>query len=171
MLHVLLIGSGAVGIFYASKLPCQVSIVCRSNYEAVVKQQGFRIQSQSKETFFKPWAIYDSISHAYQQSLAKGVLFDYILIATKALPNALLDAELSCFFEKDHQPTVVLIQNGLRIEEPFVSRFPKAIILSAVTAISSAQTEPGLIVHYRWASLLVYLSLAANRMYLYLTLK
>jgi 2-dehydropantoate 2-reductase len=44
----------------------------------------------------------------------------------------------------------VLIQNGLGVELPYKKRFPKAVILSAVTVISAAQPSHGHIKHNRW---------------------
>ena len=150
-MHILLVGSGAVGTFYASKLPksTSVEVVCRSNYAAVVAQGGFRIQSPLGNRLFVPTAIHRSIQEADQKSREKGTPFDFILVATKALPDV---TDLS----KELEPlcrdcvTIVLIQNGIGIESPYAARFPHCCILSAVTAISSAQTEPGLIVHHRW---------------------
>lgn len=44
----------------------------------------------------------------------------------------------------------MLIQNGVGVEAPYRARFANAPIVSAVTVISAAQTEPGLIVQNRW---------------------
>lgn len=45
---------------------------------------------------------------------------------------------------------MVLVQNGLGVEDPYTRRFPTAVVLSAVTICSAAQTEPGVIKHNRW---------------------
>jgi 2-dehydropantoate 2-reductase len=45
---------------------------------------------------------------------------------------------------------IVLVQNGLGVEEPYAKRFPHASILSAVTIASVAQPNPGHIKHNRW---------------------
>lgn len=45
---------------------------------------------------------------------------------------------------------IVLIQNGVGIEQPYRTRFPDTPILSAVTIVSAEQVEPGVIVQNRW---------------------
>ncbi|KAI5919655.1 ketopantoate reductase PanE/ApbA C terminal-domain-containing protein [Camillea tinctor] len=45
---------------------------------------------------------------------------------------------------------IVLIQNGVGVEDPYRKRFPHNPIVSAVTVISAEQTEPGVIRQNRW---------------------
>lgn len=46
--------------------------------------------------------------------------------------------------------SIVLIQNGVGVEEPFRQRFPNNPIVSAVTIVSAEQTSPGVIRQNRW---------------------
>ncbi|KAJ5769269.1 hypothetical protein N7520_003828 [Penicillium odoratum] len=43
--------------------------------------------------------------------------------------------------------TIVLIQNGLNIERPYLDRFPNNVILSGISMIGSEETKPGFINH------------------------
>jgi 2-dehydropantoate 2-reductase len=60
------------------------------------------------------------------------------------------DSEILVGLVKEGHTAIVLIQNGLGVEDPYAKRFPSATILSAVTIVSAAQTEPGVIKHNRW---------------------
>lgn len=138
-MNVLLIGAGAVGAFYASKIPCKhtVSVVCRSNY-SVVKENGFEIHSRdSTVSVFKPFAVYSSLDQCTGN-------YDLIIIATKADQFIDLDAFA------DSKPIILIIQNGLGVEDLYAEKYPNLCILSAVTVISCAQVRPGVIMHYSW---------------------
>ena len=146
---ILLIGAGAVGTFYASRLAqapnTQVSVVCRSNYKAV-KANGFVIESPQYGKYgFVPRRVFASPNDA--KSFA--ARYKYILVSTKALPDVSDDSALLEGLVSDGT-TIVLIQNGLGIEEPYRKRFSQAMILSAVAVISVAQPSPGMIKHHGW---------------------
>ena len=70
-------------------------------------------------------------------------------MSTKALPDLSDDSEILQGLV-GQKTAVVLIQNGLGVEDPYVKRFPDATVLSAVTIVSVAQNEPGVITHNRW---------------------
>ncbi|KAJ3173983.1 hypothetical protein HDU87_007196 [Geranomyces variabilis] len=148
--NILIVGAGAVGAFYGSRLHqpeagAHVSVVCRSNHAAVAAN-GFRMQTRAfGEYDFRPAGVFKSCEEA---ATAAGH-FDYVIVATKALPD--IDDEPATIAPVVRQATaVVLIQNGWGIEEPFQKRFPHHPVLSAVTVISAAQTQPGVIVQHRW---------------------
>lgn len=154
--HVLVVGAGAVGCFYASKLQqtteagqrILVSLVCRSNY-AAIKANGVLLQTHSfGEYHFAPDRVFGSIGEAAKA----GVKWDYVVVTTKALPDVTNDAH-------DIAPVVtsgldgsciVLIQNGVGIEEVHRQEFGDNPIVSAVTVISAEQIKHGLIRQNRW---------------------
>ena len=153
--EILVIGAGAVGAFYASRIPlnqASVSVVCRSNFETVKKQSGFLMETRSFGNYVFSPRIFSSLDSALKdlqkRHNCKEKNFDFVLIATKALPESLVD--LSPLYNSSKSPTIVLIQNGIGIEEPYAVKYPSSPLLSCVTAISSAQTQPGKIVQYRW---------------------
>lgn len=73
----------------------------------------------------------------------------YAIVATKALPDVGDDSALLVDLVGE-KTTIVLIQNGIGIEEPYRKRFPRNPILSVVTIVSVAQPEPGFIKHNLW---------------------
>jgi 2-dehydropantoate 2-reductase len=149
-INVLIVGAGAVGAFYASRLAqvpnCQVSVVCRSNYKAVAKN-GFKVDSPKYGSYiFTPHRTFANPKEASSSN----IVWDYVVVSTKALPDVSDDSEILVGLVKEGHTAIVLIQNGLGVEEPYAKRFPSATILSAVTIVSAAQTEPGVIKHNRW---------------------
>lgn len=165
-IHVLIAGAGAVGSFYGSRVhrpdaqpPVQVSVVCRSNYEAV-KRNGFDMETHSYGKYhFKPHAVYNSMKEASKQQ------YDYVVVTTKALPDVLDDSELIQEVVTPEKTSIVLIQNGVGVEEPHRQRFPKNPILSAVTVVSAAQVAHGHIVQNRWTRISIgpYLQSASQK--------
>jgi 2-dehydropantoate 2-reductase len=148
-LEILFFGAGAIGAFYASRIALNpgvnVSVVCRSNY-AAVKANGFTITSPQYGTYrWQPTRTFDSHSSAVKAR----VNWSYVVVSTKALPNISDDSKLLEGLV-DPRTAIVLIQNGLGVEEPYATRFPDSTILSAVTIASCAQPSHGQIKHNRW---------------------
>lgn len=147
--RVLIVGAGAVGAFYGSRLAFApnvlVSALCRSNFNAV-KANGFQVFSPKfNDYLFKPEHTFASPDEARKA----GIKWDYLLVSTKALPDVSDDSTLLEGLVDD-QTSIVLVQNGLGIEQPYQSRFPEASVLSAVTIASAAQPKHGFIKHNRW---------------------
>lgn len=154
-LHILIVGAGAVGCFYASKLQhthldrrIDVSLVCRSNYKAIAAN-GVSLETHSFGNYhFTPHRVFASIASAGEA----GIRWDYVVLTTKALPDVTNDAH-------DIRPLVtrglegsciVLIQNGVGIEEIHRVEYPENPIVSAVTVISAEQIRHGVIRQNRW---------------------
>ena len=152
--NILIVGAGAVGAFYASRLALVpstlVSVICRSNYNAVQKN-GFSISSPKYGSYtFTPQLTFANP----RQAIESKIKWDYIVVSTKALPDVSDDSEILGGLVGE-RTSIVLVQNGLCVEEPYLKRFPSAIILSAVTIVSAAQTSPGVIKHNRWTRISV----------------
>ncbi|KIX00971.1 uncharacterized protein Z518_10037 [Rhinocladiella mackenziei CBS 650.93] len=148
-LEVLFFGAGAIGAFYASRVALNpdtnVSVVCRSNYSAV-KANGFQVASpQYGDYTWTPTRTFNSPESVRQS----GVKWDFVVVSTKALPNVSDDSKLLEGLISA-QTAVVLIQNGLGVEQPYAQRFSDSSILSAVTVASAAQPSSGHIKHNRW---------------------
>lgn len=147
--QILIVGAGAIGAFYASRLALVrntlVSVICRSNYR-VVKANGFNVTSPQYDDYtFTPSNTFANPEEARKS----GIQWDYIVVSTKALPDVSDDSEILEGLVSDGT-AVVLIQNGLGVEAPYLKRFPKASICSAVTIASCAQPSHGHIKHNRW---------------------
>jgi 2-dehydropantoate 2-reductase len=150
MTNILIVGAGAVGAFYGSRLAqaanTRVSVICRSNYKAVCRD-GFSVTSPTYGSYkFIPHHTYANPKEAADSN----VRWDYIIVSTKALPDISDDSEILTGLVEENHTAVVLVQNGLGVEGPYAKRFPRAMILSAVTIVSAAQMEPGVIKHNRW---------------------
>lgn len=147
--EILIVGAGAIGAFYASRLAqvpqIHVSVICRSNYSAV-KANGFTISSpQYGEYTFTPSNTFANPEEARKSKIH----WDYIVVSTKALPDVSDDSAI--LEGLVHNGTaIVLIQNGLGVEAPYAKRFPEASVCSAVTIASCAQPSHGQIKHNRW---------------------
>ncbi|KAH8819809.1 ketopantoate reductase PanE/ApbA-domain-containing protein [Xylogone sp. PMI_703] len=148
--NVLIVGAGAIGAFYGSRLAqvanVKVSVICRSNYKAVVAG-GFKVTSPK-------YGAYSFVPHRTfanpKEAASSGIIWDYTVVSTKALPDVSDDSEILEGLVKDKHTAIVLVQNGLGVEDPYVKRFPGSPILSAVTIASAAQNSPGEITHNRW---------------------
>ncbi|CAO0790985.1 unnamed protein product [Mucor circinelloides] len=157
--RLLTVGTGAVGAIYSWRLSksCNVSAVCRSNYE-IVKKDGFDIESAKfGKDVFRPDQVARTVSECVTSEP-----FDYILVTLKALPECYNVADIIApAVTKD--TTIVLIQNGLGVEEPITERFPDNPIVSIVAYIGTSQTEPGKIKMVGKESLVVGKYLGAKR--------
>lgn len=147
--EILIVGAGAIGAFYASRLAqvpgTAVSVVCRSNYKAV-KANGFQVTSpQYGDYTFVPANTFANPEEARKS----GIKWEYIVVSTKALPDVSDDSTILEGLVSEGT-AIVLIQNGLGVEAPYVTRFPGAAICSAVTIATCAQPSHGIIKHNRW---------------------
>jgi 2-dehydropantoate 2-reductase len=119
---VLLVGLGAVGTIYAyilqrSKL-ARVTAVARSNCD-IVNAKGMNIRSKKYGTqeSWKPYRLVSSVVEAADRP------YSYVVLTTKAIPEVIktsriLEPLLSGPYSERHpQPTYVLLQNGLGVEQ------------------------------------------------------
>jgi ketopantoate reductase len=148
--RVLLVGAGAIGAFFGSRLATVpqvlVSALCRSNYKAV-RDNGFKVTSPQYGIYaFKPEYTFANPEEARQVKKEKSLTWDFLLVATKALPDVSDDSLLLDGLVGD-ETSIVLVQNGLGIEEPYRKRFPSTTLLSAVTIASCVQPKAGVIDH------------------------
>ncbi|KAK4701096.1 hypothetical protein P7C70_g5141, partial [Phenoliferia sp. Uapishka_3] len=146
------VGTGAVGAFYGSRLhgPAHVSVTCRSNYKAV-SSNGLKLQTHSFGDYhFSPHRVFSSIEEAAKS----GIRWDYVVVTTKALPDVVDDSK-TIESVVGEESVIVLIQNGVGVEEPHRERFAKNVVLSAVTIVSAEQTSPGTVKQNRWTRISV----------------
>lgn len=130
--NILVVGTGAIGAFFASRLSLvsgvNVSVVCRSNYDAV-KKEGIQVISPSLgDISFRPVQSFSSLREAANSKQS----WDYVLVTTKVLPEMGDPGELLDGIA-DAKSSIVLVQNGLGIEQPYYQRFPRSPIISVTT--------------------------------------
>jgi 2-dehydropantoate 2-reductase len=130
-----------VYLYLLSKV-ASVTAVCRSNYD-VVKQEGFRINSSlfGDNLHFRPHVVRDCAKAA----IADDQPFDYILVCSKAIPGA-IPKLIEPAVTPGHT-VVVLIQNGIGIEEEYAAAFPDNPIVSCVVYLPATQRPAGFIKH------------------------
>jgi 2-dehydropantoate 2-reductase len=127
--------------------------VCRSNYK-VIYEKGVTLKTHSfGDYIFSPAAVYSSITDAATSTTAPPDGWDYIIVTTKALPDITDDSQdIAPLVQKAPagKSCIVLIQNGVGVEEPHRARFPLNPIISAVTIISAEQIAQGVVRQNRW---------------------
>ncbi|KAI9289191.1 2-dehydropantoate 2-reductase [Umbelopsis sp. AD052] len=141
-LKALIVGTGAVGCIYGWRMSqtAAVTTVCRSNYD-VVRRDGFAIKSKKwGEGIFRPYSVIKNTSEA------AGDEFDYVVVTMKSLPDVVDLSQIIRPAVTSEKTTIVLIQNGLGIEQPIADAFPSNPLLSVVAYIGTSQTSHGNIV-------------------------
>jgi|ADGO01.1.fsa_nt_gi 2-dehydropantoate 2-reductase len=149
MASILIIGAGAIGAFFGSALARQgaaVSVVCRSDYDAV-RRSGYEIRSNLLgDHTFVPTNVFESPDQA-------GRDFDFVVLTTKVTADtdrvALLKPTVSA------RATIMLIQNGLDIESEIASAFPDNELISGIAFIAVSRTAPGKVHHQSEGSLTI----------------
>ena len=141
---ILLFGAGGVGTVYLWLLSkvATTTAVCRSNYDTV-KKNGFIINSSlfGQNIHFEPDVVRDC-----NEAASRGTgPFDYIVICSKAMPAVTPQAIAPAV--SDGHTAIVLIQNGVGIEDEYVKAFPNKPIVSAVVYLPATQRPAGVIKH------------------------
>ena len=140
-----IIGTGAIGGYYGAKLAHagqEVHFLLRSDYE-YVKQHGLQVDSCDGSFHL------DDVN-AYQRPEDMPVC-DVVLVCLKSVNNSKLPALLPPLL---HDRTlVVLIQNGIGVEEDVQKMFPNVQLAAGLAFICSAKTQPGIVSHQCYGSI------------------
>lgn len=141
---VLVHGSGAIGAIYIYlflQAGCSVTAVCRSNYDAA-KANGFTIDSDRYGQGIK---IHPNVVRTPEEAASQeGGPFDFIIVSTKALPGQKLSTpEIIKPAVTEGKTAIVLIQNGIGIEDEYAVAFPSNPLLSCVVYLPTTQISPG----------------------------
>ncbi|KAJ1939750.1 hypothetical protein FBU59_004019, partial [Linderina macrospora] len=146
-IKVLLVGAGGLGGIYAWRLDssgkAQVTTVCRSNYETV-KSDGFRITSKAfGDAVYRPHKVVRTVNEA----VADGEVYDFVIVCTKALSHRCdMSAAIAPAVQSPHT-IIMIIQNGIGIEDPYAARYPNNPIVSTISYIDASQPTSGTITH------------------------
>ncbi|ODV65047.1 ApbA-domain-containing protein [Hyphopichia burtonii NRRL Y-1933] len=143
--NVLVIGAGGVGVIAALALQLNgnsnVTLVVRSEHE-LIKNQGYSIESKCYGEYenFKP----DNIAKSVDEAMDNYGPFDFIALTTKNIPDGSMTCEdIVRPAVTDGKTTIILIQNGIGIDEPMIESFPNNVILSGVSLIGSTNLGNG----------------------------
>jgi 2-dehydropantoate 2-reductase len=141
--RILLFGAGGVGTVYLWLLSRvgSTTAVCRSNYD-VVKKDGFILNSSifGQDIRFKP----DVVRNCEEAASRSTGPYDYIVVCSKAIPGMakLIEPAVT----PDHT-AIVLVQNGVGIEDEYAQAYSKNPIISAVVYLPATQRPTGVINH------------------------
>jgi len=144
-LNYSIIGTGAIGGYYGAMLARagkEVHFLLHKDYEYVV-ENGLQVNS-CVESFHLP---HPNV-YAKTSDMPKS---DIVIVALKSTNNHLLRDMLSPLLKDD--TLVLLIQNGIGIEEGLQQFFPKTSLAAGLAFICSAKTKPGTIDHQCYGSL------------------
>ncbi len=146
---ILCIGMGAVGCLYMSHCDpekTRVFGVARSDAKEMKAQGVSILDPKGKTRVWYPERVFSSLEEVSCDP-------DYVVIATKAIPDTLsLDLLRSSLAPKT---VLVLIQNGLYIEAPYVKAFPDHELLSALAFVCVTKTAPAQIHHQDFGRLVI----------------
>ena len=140
-----IIGTGAIGGYYGAKLAHagqEVHFLLHRDYE-YVKQHGLQVDSCDGSFHLDNVNVYQ---HAEDMPQC-----DVVLVGLKSVNNDKLQSLLPPLL---HAHTlVVLIQNGIGVEEDVQKMFPDVQLAAGLAFICSAKTEPGLVNHQCYGSI------------------
>ena len=148
-MNVLIVGAGAVGALFGSALARQgarVSVVCRSDFEAV-SREGYHIHSPVfGDHRFRPAYVYRNVPECREP-------LDYLLLTSKVLENV----DRAALIRPAVGPgtVIVLIQNGVDIEPPIAAAFPDNELLSSLAFVAVGRSAPGQVHHLSLGSLIL----------------
>lgn len=133
------IGTGAIGGYYGAKLVQsgqEVHFLLHSDYDYVL-ENGLQVDSCNGSFHLDHPQVYSSSADMPQ--------CDVVFVCLKSVNNTMLKDLLPPLL---HQNTVVvLIQNGIGVEEDVQQMFPDAQLVAGLAFICSAKTKPGTISH------------------------
>ena len=134
-----IIGSGAIGGFYGAKLAKSgqtVHFLLHNDYE-FVKEHGLQVDSCDGSFH---------LDHPYIYSATTDMpACDVVLVGLKTINNHLLPRLLPPLLKAN--TVVILIQNGIGVEEDVQQQFPDVQLVAGLAFICSAKSEPGRVNH------------------------
>ena len=145
-----IIGTGAIGGYYGAKLAHagqEVHFLLHSDYE-YVKQHGLQVDSCDGSFHL------DDVN-VYRQTKDMPAC-DVVLVGLKSVNNDKLPALLPPLLHDKAakvKTLVVLIQNGIGVEEDVQKMFPEVQLAAGLAFICSAKTKPGLVSHQCYGSI------------------
>ncbi|MCH9698143.1 MAG: 2-dehydropantoate 2-reductase [Gammaproteobacteria bacterium] len=145
---ILIAGAGAIGCYYGSLLANagqSVSLLVRSGYDHI-KQHGVEIDSIHGEWNFKP-------AHVIQHAAELPLTADYVLVTTKVTEQVDRAGLIRDAISPD--TTIVLIQNGIDIEQEVAHAFPDNHLISGLAFICATRCQPGFVKHTAYGRLVI----------------
>ncbi len=142
-----IIGAGGIGGYYGGRLANaghEVHFLLHSDYQHVV-ENGLRVDSVSGN-----FHLEKVNAHASTQTMPKA---DVILVGLKTTNNHLIKDLVAPILKEN--TIILLIQNGLGIEEKLHNDLPQAQIAGGLAFICSEKIAPGHISHMDYGKLII----------------
>lgn len=139
------IGTGAIGGYYGGRLALSgqdVHFLYHSEYD-YVKANGLDVKSVNGDFHLNNMQVYNNT-----ESMPK---CDVILVCMKSTQNDKLPQMLAPIVKDDS--TIMLIQNGLGLEQELAKSFPNQVIAGGMAFICSSRVSPGHIIHADYGAL------------------
>ena len=140
-----IIGAGAIGGYYGSKLAYngqEVHFLSHSDYQ-FVKERGMQVDSCDGSFHLDHVNVYQ-----YSKDMPK---CDVVVVGLKTTNNHLLPELLPPLLTE--KTVVLLIQNGIGVEADVQKMFPNLQLVAGLAFICSAKTEPGHVNHQCYGSI------------------
>lgn len=144
-LRYAIIGTGGIGGYYGGRLAKsgqEVHFLLRSDYEQA-KLHGLRVESVNGDFVIQPMNAYND-SHQMPTC-------DVVLVCMKTTGNAKLKEILEPVLRPDS--LVILIQNGLCIDQELAAAFPQTLIAGGTAFVCSFRIGPAHIRHAEYGAL------------------
>ncbi|WP_078127867.1 ketopantoate reductase family protein [Leptospira alexanderi] len=149
MFRILVLGAGAIAGLYAGKLKqvgCRIDFWVRRN-SSELEKNGFQIESSLWGNFrYRADRILESVPEDLKE-------YDLILNCLKCLPEIRLETILGKHIPNDLP--ILLLQNGIGIEEPISSLYPNNEILSGLAFVCANRINNGKILHLDYGELTI----------------
>ncbi len=143
-LRIAVVGTGAIGGYYGGRLAKQYDthFFARSDVTHL-RQYGLKVDSVQGD-FILPKLSASTLEEPTEP-------FDLIIVAVKTTSNLEIAAQLSALI---HTSTVVLIiQNGLHVEETFHRHLPNTRLVGGLAFICAQKKGPGWVEHQDYGTL------------------
>ena len=140
-----IIGAGAIGGYYGAKLAysgLDVHFLSHSDYQ-YVRDNGFQIDSCDGSFRLPHVNVYQNAEYMPQA--------DVVIVGLKTINNHLLPQLLTPLLHPN--TVVVLIQNGIGVEDDVQQMFPDVQLIAGLAFICSAKTQPGRVNHQCYGSI------------------
>ncbi len=142
-----IVGTGGIGGYYGAQLAKagkEVHFLLRSDYETV-RDNGLQIDSVDGSYHLDHINAYNNT-----EDMPK---CDVVIVALKTTANGRLQRLLTPLLHKD--TLVLLIQNGIGVEEDVQKIFPETYLAAGLAFICTAKTAPGIINHQAYGSITI----------------
>lgn len=134
-----IIGTGAIGGYYGAMLARaghEVHFLLHTDYD-FVKQNGLKVRSPKGD-----FALPHVLAHSSVQTIPS---CDVVVVALKTTHQHLLAQLLPPLINE--QTLVLLIQNGIGVEQDVAEMLPQAQLAAGMAFICAAKNEPGVVDH------------------------